>query len=77
MEHLELVRARNRCRFLLQELNDSTVKRDVLRAQLNKLTSAHSKGKLEELEGLRTCPESEFLSMEPRMSRISAEFLQQ
>ena len=64
-------------RFLQQDLSACTRERDVLIAQLNQLTPALSEAQLEELEGLRTCPESDTLSMEPRARRFWDEFLRQ
>ena len=64
-------------RFLQQDLSACTRERDVLIAQLNQLTPALSEAQLEELEGLRTCPESDLLAMEPRARRFWDEFLRQ
>ena len=69
-QYLEQVNAKNRTRFLLQELNACRLKRDVAR-QLNKLTPSLSEGQLEQLEGLPT-RESDFLTMEPCTRRICA-----
>ena len=67
----------DQARFLQQDLSACTRERDVLIAQLNQLTPALSEAQLEELEGLRTCPESDLLAMEPRARRFWDEFLRQ
>ena len=64
-------------RFLQQDLSPCTRERDVLFAQLNQLTPTLSESQLEELDGLRTCPESDLLPMEPRAHHGSIEFLRQ
>ena len=64
-------------RFLQQDLSSCTRERDVLIAQLNQLTPTLSESQLEELDGLRTCPESDLLPMEPRARRFWDEFLRQ
>ena len=64
-------------RFLQQDLSSCTRERDVLIAQLNQLTPTLSESQLDELDGLRTCPESDLLSMEPRARRFWDEFLRQ
>ena len=64
-------------RFLQQDLSSCTRERNVLNAQLNQLTPTLSESQLDELDGLRTCPESDLLSMEPRARRFWDEFLRQ
>ncbi|KAI6646084.1 hypothetical protein LOD99_9532 [Oopsacas minuta] len=65
----------DQARYLQQDLSSCTRERDVLIAQLSQLTPELSNSQLEDLDGFRTCPESDLLGIEPRARKFWDKFL--